>query len=128
MTDQTPDETVRVLAEVQWAHIGYGDEETGITECKCGEKVPALCWEEDFGDLRWHHQHVATAQAAALPQPDAATVLREAADQWTAWETFPDTDGHKSIRQHGMSPADWLRRRADALASSASDDQAGVQG
>jgi len=48
-------------------------------------------------------EDVASAQAAAL---------REAADEWSEWESFRASDGHMSLREHGKSPDQWLRERA----------------
>ena len=42
----------------------------------------------------------------------AAGALRDAADEWSEWETFTASDGNKSIRMHGLSPDQWLRARA----------------
>ena len=44
-----------------------------------------------------------------------AEALREAADEWDEFEVFDAPDGHKSIRQHGKEPDDWLRERADRI-------------
>ena len=45
----------------------------------------------------------------------AAQALRDAADEWSEWETFTASDGNKSIRMHGLSPDQWLRARADGI-------------
>jgi hypothetical protein len=55
---------------------------------------------------------------AATPDRDIQVgnaALRLAADEWTEWETFIASDGIRSIRMHGLSPAEWLRKRAGAL-------------
>lgn len=52
-----------------------------------------------------------TAPADALREHDAA-LIESLADEWSEWETFTASDGHTSIRQHGLSPDDWLRERA----------------
>lgn len=44
-----------------------------------------------------------------------AVLIESLADAWSEWETFTATDGHKSIRQHGLSPDDWLRSRAQQI-------------
>lgn len=44
-----------------------------------------------------------------------ADVLREAADEWSEWETFRAGDGNLSIRMHGKSPNQWLRERAENI-------------
>lgn len=46
-----------------------------------------------------------------LAEHDAA-LIESLADEWSEWETFTASDGHKSIRQHGLSPDEWLRARA----------------
>ena len=52
--------------------------------------------------------------AAVLPLIAATrtAALKEAADHWSAWETFTASDGNISIRQHGQTVSEWLRARA----------------
>lgn len=44
-----------------------------------------------------------------------AALIESLADAWSEWETFTASDGHRSIRQHGLSPNDWLRARAQQI-------------
>lgn len=44
-----------------------------------------------------------------------AALIESLANAWSEWETFTASDGHKSIRQHGLSPDDWLRSYAQQI-------------
>ena len=57
---------------------------------------------------------LSTAAADAIREHDAA-LIESLADEWSEWETFTASDGHRSIRQHGLSPNDWLRARAQQI-------------
>ena len=52
---------------------------------------------------------------AAHDREVAAGALRDAADEWSEWETFTASDGNKSFRMHGLSPDQWLRARAEGI-------------
>ena len=50
-----------------------------------------------------------------------AALIESLADAWSEWETFTASDGHRSIRQHGLSPNDWLRARAQQIREERAD-------
>lgn len=59
-----------------------------------------------------------TAPSEALAEHDrtvAAKALRDAAERHSDWEVFRASDGHSSIRQHGLPPDVWLRTEADRI-------------
>ena len=72
-------------------------------------------------------QSVEVSSAASAPQvTDAlaehdAALIESLADEWSEWETFTASDGHRSIRQHGLSPNDWLRARAQQIREERAD-------
>ena len=63
---------------------------------------------------------LSTAAADAIREHDAA-LIESLADAWSEWETFTASDGHRSIRQHGLSPNDWLRARAQQIREERAD-------
>ena len=63
---------------------------------------------------------LSTAAADAIREHDAA-LIESLADEWSEWETFTASDGHRSIRQHGLSPNDWLRARAQQIREERAD-------
>ena len=65
-------------------------------------------------------RHISAAPADALAEHDAA-LIESLADAWSEWETFTASDGHRSIRQHGLSPNDWLRARAQQIREERAD-------
>ena len=97
---------VEKVREVSTGYIdqpGYGDYYIGMEAA--GEGVLALLDEAPTDVLREH---------------DAA-LIESLADAWSEWETFTASDGHRSIRQHGLSPNDWLRARAQQIREERAD-------
>ena len=97
---------VEKVREVSTGNIdqpGYGDYYIGMEAA--GEGVLALLDEAPTDVLREH---------------DAA-LIESLADAWSEWETFTASDGHRSIRQHGLSPNDWLRARAQQIREERAD-------
>ena len=97
---------VEKVREVSTGYIdqpGYGDYYIGMEAA--GEGI--------LGAL-------STAAADAIREHDAA-LIESLADEWSEWETFTASDGHRSIRQHGLSPNDWLRARAQQIREERAD-------
>ena len=90
-------ENLRGVARGYIDQPGYGDYYIGMESA--GEGVLALLDEAPTDAIREH---------------DAA-LIESLADEWSEWETFTASDGHRSIRQHGLSPNDWLRARAQQI-------------
>ena len=63
-----------------------------------------MAWEREAEEIIAAHDREVAAQA-----------LRDAANEWSEWETFTASDGNKSFRMHGLSPDQWLRARADGI-------------
>ena len=79
----------------------------GVIGAEIGWESPAILIDR----IQWA---LSTAPTDALVEHDAA-LIESLADAWSEWETFTASDGHNSIRQHGLSPDDWLRARAQQI-------------
>lgn len=95
-------ELTAVVEKVRELHVKR--DRPALPDCTCGPGLTVCATREALS----------TASADALAEHDAA-LIKSLADAWSEWETFTASDGHKSIRQHGLSPDDWLRSRAQQI-------------
>ena len=108
---------INALADAIEALVKERDELAAVIEKmdSVGERLINSRGEEwvEFDAPEWD-QVLSTAPADALAEHDAR-LIESLADAWCEWETFTASDGHNSIRQHGLSPDDWLRARAQQI-------------
>ena len=84
------------------------------------EKVGRIVDYHPDSTVSFQVSNALAAPADALREHDAA-LIESLADEWSEWETFTASDGHRSIRQHGLSPNDWLRARAQQIREERAD-------
>ena len=84
------------------------------------EKVGRIVDYHPDSTVSFQVSNALAAPADALREHDAA-LIESLADEWSEWETFTASDGYRSIRQHGLSPNDWLRARAQQIREERAD-------